>query len=106
MAMQNSDELNELIAVFNELTKLDLVLTRCVIQIYEGSEKGVRWWMANSEAPSAPTNFFVRYADMPFFNEYLKAWNERSLKWQYILEGENKMKTDAFLFNETERAWA
>ncbi|CAN5619398.1 hypothetical protein BH11BAC5_BH11BAC5_32280 [soil metagenome] len=103
MAMQNSDELNELIgSVFTELTKLDLVLTRCVILIYEGTEKGVRWWMANSEAPSTPMNFFVKYADLPFFNEYIKAWQDRSLKWQYILEGENKIKTDDFVFNETE----
>ncbi len=103
MAMQTSEELNALIGtVFSELTKLDLVLTRCVILIYEGNEKGVRWWMANSEAPSMPMNFFVKYADMPFFNEYLKGWQERSLKWQYILEGENKFVTDEFLFKKTE----
>jgi signal transduction histidine kinase len=103
MAMQNSEELKELIGmVFTELTKLDLVLTRCVILIYEGTEKGVRWWMANSEAPSTPMDFFVKYAELPFFNEYIKAWRDRSLKWQYILEGENKIKTDDFLFNETE----
>ena len=103
MAMQTSEELNELIGtVFTELTKLDLVLTRCVILIYEGVEKGVRWWMANSEAPSTPMNFFVKYADMPFFNEYLKGWHERALRWQYVLEGENKIKTDEFLFHETE----
>ena len=103
MAMRSSEELNALIGtVFTELTKLDLVLTRCVILIYEGNEKGVRWWMANSEAPSVPMNFFVKYADIPFFNEYLKGWQERSLKWQYILEGENKFNTDEFLFKETE----
>jgi signal transduction histidine kinase/short-subunit dehydrogenase involved in D-alanine esterification of teichoic acids len=103
MAMQTSEELNELIGtVFTELTKLDLVLTRCVILIYEGAEKGVRWWMANSEAPAMPMNFFVKYADMPFFNEYLNGWHERALKWQYVLEGENKIKTDEFLFHETE----
>ena len=103
MAMQNSDELNELIgSVFTELTKLDLILTRCVILIYEGNEKGVRWWMANSEAPSMPMNFFVKYANIPFFNEYLKGWQSRLLKWQYILEGKNKIKTDDFLFTETE----
>ena len=103
MAMRSSEELNALIGtVFTELTKLDLVLTRCVILIYEGNEKGVRWWMANSEAPSVPMNFFVKYADIPFFNEYLKGWQERLLKWQYILEGENKFNTDEFLFKETE----
>jgi hypothetical protein len=68
---------------------------------YEGAEKGVRG-DGNSEAPSLPMNFFVKYADLPFFNEYLKGWNEKTLKWQYILEGENKIKTDEFLFHETE----
>ena len=103
MAMQTSEELNELIGtVFTELTKLDIVLTRCVIQIFEGNEKGVRWWMANSEAPSMPVNFFVTYTDLPFFNAFLEGWNSRSLKWQYILEGENKIRTDDFLFTETE----
>jgi len=103
MAMQTSEELNTLIGtVFTELTRLDLVLTRCVILIYEGNEKGVRWWMANSEAPSMPMSFFVKYADLPFFNMYLKGWADRSLKWQYVLEGENKAITDDFLFNETE----
>src|SRR5204863_10090630 len=67
-----------------------------------GNEKGCRWWMANSEAPSMPMSFFVNYADMPFFNAYLKGWKDRSLKWQYVLEDENKVITDDFLFNETE----
>ena len=61
MAMKSSEELNELIgSVFTELTKLDLVLTRCIILIFDGSG-GVRWWMANSEAPSTPMNFYVKY---------------------------------------------
>ena len=103
MAMQTSEELNALIGiVFTELTKLDLVLTRCVIIIYDAETKGAQWWMANSEAPSAPMNFFVKYANLSFFNVYLKGWKERDLKWQYILEGENKIVTDNFLFNETE----
>jgi len=103
MAMQTSEELKELIGtVFTELTRLDLVLTRCVILIYEGNNKGVRWWMANSEAPSTPMSFFVKYANMPFFDEYFKGWQSRSLKWQYVLEGENKIRTDDFLFNETD----
>ena len=40
MAMQKSDELKELIGtVFIELTKLDLVLTRCLIMIYDTAIK-------------------------------------------------------------------
>jgi hypothetical protein len=103
MAMQGSEELNALIGtMFSELTKLDLVLTRSVIIIYDAETKGARWWMANSEDLSIPMNFFVAYTDLPFFNAYREGWEERNLKWQYILEGENKIVTDDFLFKETE----
>ena len=51
MAMQSSDELKELIGtVFIELTKLDIVLTRCVIMIYDTVSNDSVWWLANSEA--------------------------------------------------------
>jgi signal transduction histidine kinase len=103
MAMQTSEELNALIGtVFTELTKLDLVLTRCVIIIYDPATMGGRWWMANSEAPDQPMNFFVKHHTLPFFTAYIDRWKERTIKWQYILEGQNKITTDDFLFTETE----
>ena len=62
MAMQNSEELKELIGtVFLELTKLDIVLTRCVIIIYDPKTIASTWWMANSEAPSEPIGLIVQY---------------------------------------------
>jgi hypothetical protein len=52
MAMQKSDELKELIGtVYTELTKLDLILDRCFIMIYDNKSMGVTWWMSNPEAP-------------------------------------------------------
>jgi hypothetical protein len=46
MAMQTSEELRELIGtVFTELTKLDLVLTRCLIMIYDPKSNDSVWWM-------------------------------------------------------------
>jgi len=81
MAMRSSEELNVLIAtVFAELTHLDLVLTRCVIMIYDTLRNGFHWWMANSETPSAPMNYFVKDTNLPFFNAYLKGWQERTMK--------------------------
>ena len=103
MAMQKSDELKELIGtVFTELTKLDLVLTRCVIMIYDSKTLGITWWMANSEDPSNPMGLFVKYHELPPNLAYIKAWKERHLKWQYILEGKIKKEWDDFLFVETE----
>jgi len=103
MAMQTSEELNALIGtVFNELTRLDLALTRCVIMIYEPATNAARWWMANSEAPETPMNFLVKYHEHAPNLAYFNAWQERTLKWQYILEGTIKKDWDDFLFSETE----
>jgi len=103
MAMQNSEELKELIGtVFTELTKLDLVLTRCVIMIYDHKTKGSTWWMANSEAPSDPIGLFIQYHEHHPYLAYVKAWQEKRIKWTYTLEGKVKKQWDDFLFVETE----
>ena len=103
MAMQNSDELKELIGtVFNELTKLDLVFTRCLIMIKSGVGNDTKWWMANSEDPENPMGFYIKHHNHPPNLAYFKAWQERKLKWTYILEGQLKKDWDDFLFTETE----
>ncbi len=103
MAMQTSEELNELIGtVFSELTKLDFVLTRCLIMIFDPESKASRWWMANSEAPAEPMNYLVQNHKNPAYDAYLKAWKERNLKWRYTLKGKVKRDWDDFLFVDTE----
>jgi signal transduction histidine kinase/DNA-directed RNA polymerase subunit N (RpoN/RPB10) len=103
MSMQTSEELNELIGtVFGELTKLDVVLTRCLIMIFDPETKASRWWMANSEAPSEPMNYLVQYHEHNAYESYIKAWDARVLKWQYELKGKVKKTWDDFLFTETE----
>jgi signal transduction histidine kinase len=103
MAMQTSEELNALIGtVFTELTKLDLVLTRCVIMTYDQKTNDARWWMANSEAPEQPMNFYVQYHEHPPNLAYFSAWRERTVKWIYTLSGKVKKEWDDFIFRETE----
>jgi signal transduction histidine kinase/ketosteroid isomerase-like protein/DNA-directed RNA polymerase subunit N (RpoN/RPB10) len=103
MAMLNSEELNELIGtVFIELTKLDLVLTRSTIIIYDSVTYDCRWWMLNSEAPSDPMNFLIRYHEHPPYLALLNAWQERSVKWQYELKGNIKKEWDDFIFTHSE----
>ena len=105
MAMQTSEELNELIGnVFSELTKLDFVLTRCLIMIFDLETKASRWWMANSEAPAEPMNYLVQNHKNPAYDAYLKAWKERNLRWNYALKGKVKRDWDDFLFVDTELA--
>jgi signal transduction histidine kinase len=102
MAMQNSDELKELIGtVSGELKKLDLILDRCFIMIFDSS-KGVTWWMSNPEEPLNPRSLYVQNHNNPPHLAYLKAWKDREVEWQYILEGKEKKNWDKFLFIETE----
>jgi len=103
MAMRKSVELKELIGtVFVELTKLDLVLTRCLIMIFDPVTYGSTWWMANSEAPSNPTGLYIKSHPLSPYQAYINAWKARENKMQYILEGKDKLVWDDFLFVETE----
>lgn len=103
MAMQSSEELSELIGtVFTELTKLDLVLTRCIILIFDPDTKGSMWWMANSEDPDRPSGYFVKYHKAPPYLAYLKAWKAKSTNWLYVLEGKEKIDWDEEIFTQTE----
>jgi len=103
MAMQSSEQLRELIGtVFTELTKLDIVLTRCLIMIYDPQSNDSVWWMANSEAPTEPIGLRIQNHEYPPYAAYLKAWQEKKLNWVYVLEGAIKKDWDDFLFVETE----
>lgn len=103
MAMQTSEELHIIIgSVFSELTNLDVLLTRCAILIYEENNNGLRQWMINSEAPSVPMSFFVLHKNIPYLNALMNGWKGKTLKWEYVLDGENKKITDDYLFKETE----
>ena len=103
MAMQTSEELNELIgSVFTELTKLDLVLTRCVIWIFDHATDAARWWMANSEEPSNPKSFYIKYHEHPAYLKFVNEWKNQSVKFVYDLKGQDKISWDDILFNETE----
>jgi len=103
MAMQNSDELKELIGtVFTELTKLDLALTRCIIWVFEPATNAARWWMANSEEPSNPMSFYIKYHKHPAYLTFVQEWKKQNVKFVYDLVGADKIAWDDILFNETE----
>ncbi|MEO7489793.1 MAG: hypothetical protein ABIU77_21935, partial [Ferruginibacter sp.] len=103
MAMRNSDELNEVIGtVFTECTRLDMILNRSIIMIYDPQTNDSRWWMANPEVPEVPMSFLVKYHEHTPYLAYLDAWKERVFKWEYLLHGSVKKNWDDFIFLETE----
>ncbi len=103
MAMQSSDELKVLIStLFTELTRLDLALTRCILWVFEPASGDARWWMANSEDPSNPVSFFIRYHEYPAYLAFVDAWKRQAIRFVYDLKGQDKQDWDQVLFNETE----
>ncbi|HUZ61775.1 MAG TPA: hypothetical protein VMU83_23555, partial [Hanamia sp.] len=102
MAMQESDELTGLIAkVYEELKKLDFVLTRAMIWIFNPVDLSYQNWMANRETGASPGSYLVKYNESPSYLARLKGWKGRIAKWEYVLSGEDKRAWDQFLFNET-----
>lgn len=103
MAMQTSGELNDLIkTIYIELKKLEASLERCVIMIIDEQTKGMTWWMAGGDDALIEDGFYVQFSQHPWQLAYLKAWEERVEKWQYLIEGQEKQNFDEFVFNETE----
>ena len=103
MAMYNSNELADLLdTVFRELTKLDIQLDRCIIMIHDPKTYASTWWLSNPEPGSVPVGLFVKYHEHKPYLDYLDAWKNHILKWEYLLEGNSKKEWDSFLFSETE----
>ncbi|MFM2326105.1 MAG: hypothetical protein RIR31_307 [Bacteroidota bacterium] len=103
MAMQNSDELSALVAtLFEELKKLDLVLARCIIWIFNPETFDARLWMANSEDKKYTTSYFIKRLHHPYYDAIIKGWAEKKSKWIYELQGNDKKTIDELLLNETE----
>ena len=103
MAMQNSNELAVIVdTIFKELTKLNVLFDRCLIMIYDPKTLGSTWWLANPEPAFAPVGFLVKYHEHKPYLDYIKVWKDRTLKWEYVLEGTDKKEWDEFVFAETE----
>ena len=103
MAMQNSDELSELVAIlFEELVKLDLILARCIIWIFDADTLAARVWMANSEDKKTAESYFIKRLHHPYYEAIIKGWKERNPKWVFDLGGPYKKSIDELLLSETE----
>jgi signal transduction histidine kinase len=105
MSMRTSEEINQLIGyVFAECTHLGIPLVRGVIMTYDEQTNDAVWWMANSEAPDKPMNYYVKHRDLKPILAYVQAWQNREQRWTYVLEGEEKKIWNDYQFEETELA--
>jgi signal transduction histidine kinase len=103
MAMHKTVELAEVIStIFIELGKLDVILVRCLIAIYDYKTYDANWWMANSEVPEKPINLYIKHLDVPANIAFNTKLREKPLKWVYIMEGDEKKEWDERMLTETE----
>jgi hypothetical protein len=103
MAMQNSNELSELVdTVFQELTKLDFSLAACIINVIDGDDKSNTVWCTNPEPGKDPESYYLKFENFKFHHGMWKAWKARKNSWVYTLEGTEKDTYQEYLFNETE----
>jgi signal transduction histidine kinase len=95
MAMQSTDELADLIvAVFQELQKLDMELTRGLLWIFNPEDKSATAWLTNVEDPNRADGYHVPFHNHPAYKSLLKGWQNRQEKWQYDLKGKIKDRWD------------
>jgi hypothetical protein len=103
MGMLKSHELAEIVnMMFNELTRLDISLTRCYIYIINPGTLSLQAWAANVEVGQLPQSFRLPNMDIPYYKAMINSWKKKESKLSYELSGDEKVITDRVLFNETE----
>lgn len=103
MAMHQSSEItNVLTTMFEELEKLDLELTRCIIWIFDNENKVVQWWLANPEEEGGVKSYRMNYSNHSVFKEHIKAWKKRESVWLYKISGGLKKSWDDEIFKGSE----
>ncbi len=99
MAMQSSGELADLVTtLFNELGKLDMTFTRCMIWLMEYDFSSAAVWMADPVAEKAFLSTF-KFVDIAYHKSFIEAWKERKQQWVYELQGEEKRVLNDLVFS-------
>src|SRR6056297_3034605 len=101
-AMHKSEELADTIGLMQrELANLEFALDNCIFWIIDRESNEATLWIAPVYNTYLPESYHVPFTDLPYFRKVFHAWEHRNPKWTYVLEGENKKKTDDYLFNHT-----
>jgi signal transduction histidine kinase/DNA-directed RNA polymerase subunit N (RpoN/RPB10) len=99
MAMQNSEELAELVSVvFKELTQLDFVLTSCIIWINDTQTLTNTLWVTSAEMNKPVEPVRLKPFHHSFFHSILHAWKEKDAKWIYTMTGKEKTSFEKTFF--------
>jgi len=101
MAMQHSGELAELVTIlFRELTKLDFLLTGCIIWINDATSQTNTLWVTSTEMNKPAEPVLIQPFKHSFFQSILHAWKEKDSKWIFTLKGNQKKSFEKIFFAE------
>ena len=101
MAMQNSDELADLVAtVFTELNRLEFALTSCIIWINNPELLTAQMWVASTEMNKPPEPYYIKPFRHPYFKSVINAFKEKNKKWVYEMKSDEKKVFQETFFNE------
>ena len=102
MAMHRSEEIADILGkMFEELKRLDMVLVRVLIWIFNHEEKYISWWSANAEVENTANSYRLDYNEHPVFLACLEAWQKKVPLKLYTLSGAEKDSWQDHLFNNT-----
>ncbi|NVJ85128.1 MAG: nuclear transport factor 2 family protein [Algoriphagus sp.] len=102
LAMHKSEELADAIGLLQrELAKLEFALDNCIFWIIDKESLEATLWVAPINNTFLPESYHVPFTNLPYFKKVFEGWEQRNPKWTYLLESENKKRTDDYLFNHT-----
>jgi signal transduction histidine kinase len=107
MAMHNSDELRDVVAViYKELEKLGIDVHLCVIINYSWKTTDMDWWMTGFGGVALPRSYHVpldeSIVNHPMVQRYFEAQKKKIPFSVFNLAGKSKRVWDRYLFTRTE----
>ncbi|MDQ3683032.1 MAG: hypothetical protein M3352_08180, partial [Bacteroidota bacterium] len=101
MAMQKSDELNQVVSVvFEQLLQLGFPSDGCAIVLYNKENLSSEYWMAIPDN-ALPQSFTIPYFDHQYYKEELAAWQKGIPYQTFVYEGELKKSFELFVLNHS-----
>ncbi|MGB5190540.1 sensor histidine kinase, partial [Robiginitalea sp.] len=103
MAMQNSDELREVVLVMNEqLQQLEFESYACNIIILNKDTGDANYWVSGFTQDIYPVSYRVPYLDHPYYKALLKPWKRGAQYVVYKYTENEKKSFDKIFFSRTD----
>jgi signal transduction histidine kinase/coenzyme F420-reducing hydrogenase delta subunit len=102
MAMHQSSELNEIVAVvYEQLSQLGFDSSSYLIRTREEGKEAFNTWLSFKELSTLPKGYYLPKLNNPIHKRILKAWDNQEDYNVIEFGGEQKRKYDSLLFTKT-----